>query len=128
MKELKERIHDENNGLNYILIGDYYVPELILPETDHRSIGLWGQLHKDYLKQYCSPLYNELVLTCKLYSYLADLNEHAQERLELIIEQIKTAENVTEDLKYRNSMEWVRQMNSVKSRAEEIIKKEIIYC
>ncbi|MDO4648739.1 MAG: TnpV protein [Eubacteriales bacterium] len=128
MTDLKERIHDEHNGLDYVLVGDYYVPELTLPETDHRSIGLWGQLHKAYLKQYCSPLYNELILTCKLHSYLANLNEQAQERVELIVEQMKNAENVTEDLKRRDPMEWVRQMNSIKSRAEEIIKKEMIYC
>ncbi len=128
MKDLAERIHDNNNGLDYVRAGDYYIPALTIPETDHQSIGLWGQLHKAYLKQYCTPLYNELVLTCKLHSYLADLNEQAQERLKLIIRQMQTAENVTEDLKRKDPMEWVRQMNSIKSRAEEIIKKERIYC
>ncbi len=128
MKELKSKIHDEKNGLDYVLAGDYYIPAVSIPDQKHRPIGMWGQIHKAYLKQYCSPLYNELVLSCKLHSYLADLNEQAKERLELIIEQMKTEENVTEDLKLKDPMEWVRQMNSIKSRAEEIIKKELIYC
>ncbi len=128
MEKLEPMIHDNNNGLDYVLAGDYYIPALSLPETDHRPIGKWGQLHKAYLKMHCSILYNDLVLSCKLQSYLADLNEQAQDRLDLIIQQMQTAENVTEDLKRRDPMEWVRQMNSIKSRAEEIIKKELIYC
>ncbi len=128
MNELKKRIHDDSNGLDYVLVGDYYFPAVALPKSDRRSIGKWGQLHKAYLQMYCSPLYNELVLSGKLHEYLADLNEQAKNRLELIIQQMQTEENVNEDLKRSNSMEWVRQMNSIRSRAEEIIKKEMIYC
>ncbi len=128
MEKLAQRIHDNKNGLDYVLVGDYYIPDLVLSDPETRPIGRWGMLHKAYLKEYRSSLYNELVLTCKLHSYLADLNEQAQERLEVIIQQMQTAENVNEALKRKDSMEWVRHMNSIKSRAEEIIKAELIYC
>ncbi|MDO4650646.1 MAG: TnpV protein [Eubacteriales bacterium] len=109
MTKLEQRIHDNKNGLNYVLVGDYYIPDLSLSETDERPIGRWGMLHKAYLKEYRSSLYNELVLTCKLNNYLADLNEQAQERLDLIIQQMQTVENINEALKRRDSMEWCKK-------------------
>ena len=92
MKELKPRIHE--NGIDYILVGDYYVPDLKLPE-EHRPVGKWGNLHRAYLKQYRPAEYSTLVLSCKLHTYLADLNEQATARCDCIIEQMKKAENVT---------------------------------
>lgn len=89
MKELKPRIHE--NGIDYILVGDYYLPDLKLPE-DNRSIGHWGRLHKAYLKMYRPAIYSELVLTCKLHTVLADLNEQAMERCDLITRQMAQAE------------------------------------
>ncbi len=86
MTKLEQRIHDNKNGLNYVLVGDYYISDLSLSETDERPIGRWGMLHKKYLEEYRSSLYNELVLTCKLNGYLADLNAQAQERLDVIIQ------------------------------------------
>lgn len=124
MKELKERITE--NGIDYILVGDYYIPDLKLPE-ENRSIGRYGRLHRDYLKEVHPGRYSSLILTGKLWTYLADLNEQAEERLDLIIEQMKTAEGVTEELKARNQLEWVGQMNNIRNRAEEIIKSELIY-
>ena len=125
MNELKPRIHE--NGIDYILVGDYYVPDLKLPE-EHRPIGKWGRLHRAYLQQ-CRPAdYSSLVLSCKLHTYLADLNEQATARCEFIIRQMQKAENVTEELKSKDAMQWVRRMNSIRSRAEEIIKSELIYC
>lgn len=124
MKELKPRIHE--NGIDYILVGDYYVPDLKLPE-EHRSIGRWGSLHREYLRK-CRPvLYSTLVLSCELYTYLADLNEQATERCSLIIEQMAEAEGVDEVLKASDQMLWVQSMNSIRNRAEEIIKHELIY-
>ena len=105
MKELKPRIHE--NGIDYILVGDYYVPDLKLPE-EHRPIGKWGNLHRAYLKQYRPAQYSTLVLSCKLHTYLADLNEQATARCDCIIEQMKKAENVTEALKAINQMLWVQ--------------------
>ena len=117
MKELKPRIHE--NGMDYVLVGDYYVPDLKLPE-ERRPIGHWGRLHQSYLKLHRPMLYNELILS--------DLNEQAADRLDLIIRQMMKAEGVTEAMKAENQMLWVQSMNSIRCRAEEIIKTELIYC
>ncbi|MCD7805827.1 MAG: TnpV protein [Lachnospiraceae bacterium] len=126
MTELKPRIHDDNNGLDYVLVGDYYIPDLKLPE-ERRPIGKWGRMHREYLKENRPLLYTDMVITGKLWTYLADLNEQAQIRLELIIEQMKAAEGVTEDLKRRDWWGWVQRMGNIQNRAEEIIRAEMIY-
>ena len=124
MEKLKERITE--NGIDYILAGDYYIPDLKLPE-ENRPIGRYGRLHREYLKQEHPARYSSLILTGKLWTYLADLNEQAEERLDLIMEQMKAAEGVTEELKARNQLEWVGRMNNIRNRAEEIINSELIY-
>ena len=125
MNELKPKIHQ--NGIDYILVGDYYVPDLKLPE-EHRPIGKWGRLHREYLQQYRPVLFSALVLSGQLHAYLADLNEQAVARCSLIIEQMMKAEGVTEAMKATNQLLWVQSMNSIRDRAEEIIKHELIYC
>ena len=125
MKELKPRIHE--NGIDDILVGDYYVPDRKLTE-EHRPIGRWGNLHRAYLRQYRPALYSSLVLSGKLHTYLANLNEQATERCSLIIEQMAETEGVNETLKASDQMRWVQSMNSIRSRAEEIIKHDLIYC
>ena len=127
MTELKSRIHDKSNGLDYVLVGDYYVPDLKLPE-EHRPIGMWGRLHRTYLEQYRPTRFSALCLSGELHTYLADLDEQATERCSLIIEQMKQAEGVTETMKADNQMLWVQSMNSIRNRAEEIIRQEMIYC
>ena len=112
--------------LTYTLVGDYYIPNIALPE-ENRPIGRWGRLHRDYLEKHHPLLFNDLVLSGQLWTYLADLNEQAQSRLELIIEQMKAAEGVTEDMKQHDQMAWVGAMNSIRNRAEEIILREMIY-
>ena len=124
MEKLKERITE--NGIDYVLVGDYYIPDLKLPE-ENRPIGRYGRLHREYLKQEHPARYSSLILTGKLWTYLADLYEQAEERLDLIIEQMKAAEGVTEELKARNQLEWVGRMNNIRNRAEEIINSELIY-
>ncbi len=124
MEKLKERITE--NGIDYILVGDYYIPDLKLPE-ENRPIGRYGRLHRDYLKQEHPARFSFLILTGKLWTYLADLNEQAEERLDLIIEQMKAAEGVTEELKAQNQLEWIGRMNNIRNRAEEIINSELIY-
>ena len=114
------------NGISYTLVGDYYIPDLQLPE-ENRPIGIWGRMHKAYLEQYHPAQYNALILTGKLWTYLADLNEQAQTRLDCIIAQMKEAEEITEELKSQDQMAWVRAMNSIRSHAEEIILRELIY-
>ena len=126
MDKLKKHIYDGNNGLHYTLVGDYYIPDLKLPE-ESRPIGRYGRLHREYVKQEHPARYRSLILTGKLWTYLADSNEQAEERLDLIMEQMKAAEGVTEELKARNQLEWVGQMNNIRNRAEEIIKSEMIY-
>ena len=127
MTEMKKHIYDENNGLWYELIGDYYIPVLTLSSEEQRPIGKWGRMHRDYLKEHRPILYNDLILSGQFWTYLADLNEQAQERLSLIIEQMKATEGVTEEMKAADQMAWVGVMNSIRNRAEEIILRELIY-
>ena len=125
MTEMKKHIYDESNGLWYELIGDYYIPVLTLSSEEQRPIGKWGWMHRDYLKEQRPILFNNLILSGQLWSYLADLNEQAQERLSLIVEQMKASEGVTEKLKATDQMAWVAAMNSIRNRAEEIILREM---
>lgn len=127
MTEMKKHIYDENNGLWYERIGDYYIPVLTLSSEEQRPIGKWGRMHRDYLKEQRPILFNDLILSGQLWTYLADLNEQAQERLSLIIEQMKAAEGVNEELKATDQMAWVGAINSLRNRAEEIILREMIY-
>ena len=126
MKELPERIHDDTNGLDYVLVGDYYIPALRLTK-ESRPIGHWGRRRKAYLEEARPALYCSLLLSGKLWTHLADVDEQAEERLALIMEQMKAAEGVTEELKARNQLAWVQHMNSIRSRAEEIIYAELVY-
>ena len=127
MEELKPNIHDATNGLDYVLAGDYYIPAIELPEDDDRPIGKWGRMHRAYLEETTPLLLNHLILTGRLHTYLADLDEQAQDRYRLIIRQMAAAEGVTEELKHQSQWEWVRAMNSIVNRAEESIKCELIY-
>lgn len=115
-----------DNGIEYRLVGDCYLPNLMLPE-ESRSIGFWGRLHRDYLKEHHPIRYDELTLSGQLWTYLADLNEQAQCRLDRIIRQMQEAEDVTEDLKMADQLAWVQAMNSIRSRAEEILREELIF-
>ena len=114
------------NNIEYVLVGDYYIQDLKLPHEE-RTIGKYGRMHREYLKEHNSMMFNDLVLDGQLWTYLADLNEQAQERLSLIVEQMKVAESVTEELKAADQMAWVRAMNSIHNRAEEIVLEEIVY-
>ena len=112
--------------LNHIRCGDYYIPDICLPE-ETRPIGRWGRMHRDYIKEHNPIRFNDLCLSGELWTYLADLNEQAQERLSLIIDQMKASEGVSEELKAADQMAWVGAMNSIRNRAEEIILREMIY-
>lgn len=112
----------------YERIGDYYIPVLTLSSEEQRPIGKWGRMHRDYIKEHRPILFNDLILSGHLWVYLVDLNEQAQERLDTIMEQMKAAEGVTEELKRTHQMEWVQRCNNIHNRAEEIILHEMIYC
>lgn len=124
MQELKKRIHE--NGINYVLVGDYYVPEMKLSE-EKRTIGHYGRLHREYLRRVKPMVYDDLILTGQMWTYLADLNEQATERRNVMMQQFMEKENVTEELKQQNRYEWVRRMNEIRNRVDEIIKKEMVY-
>ena len=126
ISELKPKIHDADTGIDYILVGDYYIPAVELPEDDDRPIGKLGWMHRAYLEETNPLLLNHLPLTGKLHTYLADLNEQVQDRYRLIVRQMADAEGVTEDLKRRSQWKWVKTMNSIVNRAEEVIKSEMI--
>ena len=113
-------------NINYIRSGDYYIPDLKLPE-ETRPIGKWGRMHRDYLKEHHPIRFNNLVLSGKLWTYLADLNEQAQQRMETLITQLKTAEGITEALKSVDPIGWTQRMNNITARAEEIMREELIY-
>ena len=112
--------------INYIRMGDYYIPDLTLPE-ENRPIGRWGRMHRDYLKEHKPIQYNCLLLSGNLWTYLAGLNEQAQDRLERMIDQMKVSEGITEALKASDPMAWVQRMNNIRARAEEIVREELIY-
>ena len=115
-----------HNGIAYMCVGECYIPDLKLPDEE-RSIGKYGRMHRDYLKEHNPILFDHLVLEGKLWTYLADLNEQAENRLQLMIRQMQEAEAVTEELKISDQMAWVRAMNSIRNRAEEIIREEMIF-
>lgn len=124
---MEKYIYDNSNGLWYELHGDYYIPCLVLPNAEERPISIWGRRHLDYIKEHRPVLYTDLVLSCKLHSYLADINAQAQAKLELLIKLMAEKEGVTEQLKAQDQMAWVRAMNNIRNRAEEIINAEIIF-
>ena len=127
MEKLRKRIHDNSNGLDYVLVGDYYIPDLKLAE-ENRPTGQWGRMHKAFLQEHRPGQYNELLLSGKLWTYLADLNEQVDDWLRCIISQMQAAESVTEELKTCDQFAWVGAMNSIRSRAEEIVLAELVYC
>ena len=113
-------------NISYIRAGDFFLPELKLPE-ETRSVGKWGRMRRDYLKEHHPIRFNNLVLSGDLWTYLVDLNEQAQQRMETLIAQLKTTEGITEALKATDSMGWTQRMNNISARAEEIILEELIY-
>ena len=113
-------------NINYIRVGDYYIPDLTLTE-ESLPIGRWGRMHRDYLRENKPIQYNCLLLSGRLWTYLADLDEQAQDRLERIIDQMKATEGITEALKASDPMVWVQRMNNIRSRVEEIVREELVF-
>ena len=114
------------NELGFLQVGDYFIPDLKLTQ-ENRSIGKYGRMHRDYLQEHNPIRFDDLVLEGKLWTYLADLNEQAQNRLQLIIKQMQEAESVNDELKEDNQMAWVQAMNSIYNRAEELVLHELVY-
>ena len=124
---MEKYIFDQCNGLWYELHGNYYIPCLALDEAGTSPIGMWGRKHQQYLKEHCPMLYSDLVLSGKLYSYLADIDTQARNKLQLLVTRLAEKEGINEQLKARDQIAWVGAMNNIHNRAEEIILQELIY-
>ena len=126
MEKPSTRLHDENNGLDYVLVGDYYFPDLILAE-DSRLVGRWGRMYKRYLKEHHPARYQALLLSGRLNTYLADIDAQAEEQLKLLTQQMAEREGVNEELKAANQMEWVQRMNNFLRSILDVINTTLIY-
>ena len=124
---MKKRIYDEKNGLWYELQGDYYLPCLSLPEEEQKPVGIWGQRHLRYIKEHKRTFYANLLTSCKLNSYLADIDKQAEEMFSRLVKQMAEKQGISEKLKTENQMEWVQKMNNIQACAREIINSELIF-
>ena len=124
---MEKYIYDNSNGLWYELHGDYYLPCLVIPEEEIHTIGIWGRKHLQYLIEHRPMLYNDLILSGKLYSYLADIDTQARVRLDLLVAQMVEKEGINEQLKVQDQLSWVGAMSSIRNRAEECINAELIF-
>ena len=124
---MEKRIYNEQTGISYTLQGDYYLPDLALPEQEDKPIGLWGQRHLKYINQHRKILYINLMTSGKLNGYLADIDKQAEDMFFQLVKQMAEREGVTEQLKADNQMEWVARMNNIRNRATEILNRDIIY-
>ena len=120
-------IYNESNGLWYELQGDYYIPCLVLNEANAQPIGMWGRRYLRYIKEHRQVLYTTLLLGGKLNSHIAQIDQQATERFDLLRKQLAEKEGVTEQFKAQDQMAWVQRMNNIRSRAEEIVLRELIY-
>ena len=126
--ELKERFIDKKTKIEYIRVGDYYIPNLTLPKPRRTgNIGKYGRLKLNYMKKHNIPEYTEMLLNNELNSYLLDIEDACKNKIEILIKQMAKKENITEKLKANNQLEWVGKMNSIKQSAEEIVLNELIY-
>ena len=124
---MEKRIYNEQTGISYTLQGDYYLPDLALPEQEDKPIGLWGQRHLRYIKQHRKILYINLLTSGKLNDHLADIDKQAEDMFFRLVKQMAEREGVTEQLKADNQIEWVARMNNIRSRATEIVNHDLIY-
>ncbi|MBQ7015170.1 MAG: TnpV protein [Clostridia bacterium] len=124
---MQSTIHNEQNGLDYTLCGEYYPPNLLPPQIEEKEIGIWGMRHLRYIKQHKKVRYTNLMTTGKLNVYLVEIDERAQNMKAVLIKQMSEHKGVNEMLKKRNQIEWVRKMNNIRNRVDEIINNEIIF-
>ncbi len=113
--------------ITYSKVGDYLIPNLVMDEQPEGEIGVWGQRRKDFLKKHKKGVYNQMLLSGTLTQHLTETNKQALEMMEIIVKRTAELENVSEDLKRRDQMEWVRRMNNIRSRAEEFVRSDLIF-
>ena len=124
---MQKNIYNEQTGISYTLQGDYYLPDLTLPSKEGKHIGIWGQRHARYLKQYHKIQYYNLLTSGKLNGYLADIDKQAEMMFFRLVEQMAEREGITETLKSDNQMEWVGRMNALRSTVTETVNAEVIF-
>lgn len=125
---MKKHIYDENNGLSYTLHGDYYLPDLVLPEEEPGTYGKYGMLRRTFLKENKKGMYSLLHTQGKLVEHLNQVDREANDKIELLVQKMAELQGVTEKLKEENQMLWVGMMNNINNMAEEIVLQEIVYC
>ena len=124
---MEKYIYDKNNGLWYELHGDYYIPCLVLDEGNAQPIGRWGRKYHRYIKEHRPVLHTTLLLSGKLNSQLAEIDNWATEMLDSLVKQLAEKEGITEQLKAQDQMAWVQRMNNIRNRSEEIVNAEVIF-
>lgn len=125
---MQKNIYNEQTGISYTLQGDYYLPDLTLPaKKEERHIGVWGQRHLRYIREHKKALYTSLLTSGRLHSYLADVEEQAQELFDRLMKQRAEREGITETLKTDNQMEWVQRMNALRLAVTETVNAEVIF-
>ena len=124
---MEQTIHNKQNGLDYTLCGDYYLPNLLPPQTEEKEIGIWGMRHLRYIKQHRKVRYINLLTTGKLNAYLAEIDERAQNIKTILMKQMAEHEGINEVLKEKNQLEWVQKMNNICNRVEEIVNNGIMF-
>jgi len=124
---MERYIFDENNGLWYELVGDYYLPMVTVQQMDAEKIGIWGERRRRFLREHMKVTYNGMLLTGKLEEHLIKVNEVAEEMFDLLVKQMAANEGITETLKAEDQMTWVQSMNNIRARASEIVREELIY-
>ena len=124
---MERTIHNEQNGLDYTLCGDYYFPNFLPPQTEEIEISIWGMRHLRYIKQYKKVRYINLLTTGKLNAYLAEIDERAQNIKTILMKQMAEHEGINEVLKEKNQLEWVQKMNNICNRVEEIVNNGIMF-
>ena len=124
---MEKFIYDNSNGLWYELQGECYLPCLLIPETENQTIGVWGRKHREYLREHRPAVYADLVLSGGLFHYLAEVDAQARTKFDLLVAQLAGEEEISEQLKAQDQMAWVKAMNSIRNRAEEVVNAEVIF-
>lgn len=124
---MENRIYDEKNGLWYVKQGDYYLPELALPSEEEKPFGIWGQRHLEYIRKHKKGFYLNLLTSCKLNSYLADVDKQAEDMFFRLVKEYADRQGVTEQLKAENQLEWVGRMNNIRACVRKVVESGVIY-
>ena len=123
---MKQTIHNENTGIDYTLVGEVYLPNLVLPHSDYEN-GVWGERYRDHIKCHRKAFYTSLKMQCKLDEHLREVDMRASEMYDRLVNQFAQQEGITEQLKAEDSMEWVRRMNGIRARVTEVVNSEVIF-